>query len=217
MNEATPAAPVAETPATPPAATPSVTPATVTLTKEEHDQLARDAARARENQRKASLYDKIAGKGGSRFHAPVAPAAPSEDEREAAARAEDMKATQGLMRLASDPSFRDVLDSDPTLRNLLIENPLAVLPMLAPDALDADDAISLVKEALSGRRKPAPATPPAKPETPATPKTPEVPPAGGVNTPDRPANEALEAAKKIPNTEHSIAAMLKVKMGTGKK
>jgi hypothetical protein len=215
MNEATPAAPVTEAPVTPTAATPSVTTETVTLSKEAHDQLAKDAARARENQRKASLYDKIAGKGGSRFHAPVAPVAPSDDDREAAARAEDMKATQGLMRLASDPSFRDVLDSDPTLRSMLIENPLAVLPMLAPDALDADDAVSLVKEALAGRRKPA--TPAAKPDTPVTPKTPEVPPAGGVNTPDKPVNDALEAARKLPNTEHSIAGMLKARMGTGKK
>lgn len=208
-DEVTPAAPVTtEAPVTP-AATPSTTPpaTTVTLAKDAHDQLQRDAARARENQRKADLFDRQ-NKTGSRFGsaAPVTP--PTEEERIAAGHAEDKKAERGITRLAADPAFRDVLDADPTLRTLFLENPLAVLPILAPDALDADDAITLVKDALHARKKPVettPATPPV---------TPKVPPVGAVDTrTDADVATAVEAAKKLPNTEQSIAAMIAAKVG----
>lgn len=209
-EEVTPAATTTEAPVKP-VATPSTTPtAEVTLSKTEHDQLLRDAARGSANQRKADLYDKINGKGASRFGAPAVVTPPTEEERVAAGQAEDRKAERGLTRLALDPAFRDVLDADPTLRNLLAENPLAVLPMLAPDALDADDAVTLVKEALVARRKPAPVVP-AKPDATTTPEV-KVPPAGAVNTNDKPVNEEVEAAKKIPNTELSIAKMIGAKM-----
>lgn len=204
--------PAAETPpATPPAAaTPPVPPVeTVTLPKAAVDQLTKDAARAAGNQRKADLYDKHFGSKGTTFRAPAAPATPpSPEEQAAAGRAEDDKATRGLMAIAADPAFREVLDADPTLRNLLTTNPLAALPLLAPEALDADDALGLVKEALKARVKPAaPVTPPA------TPPTPPTPPAGGVNPPSKEVNERVEAARKLPGTENAIAGMVGARIG----
>lgn len=208
---ATPAVPSTEAPVVPPA-TPAI-PATetVTLSKEQHDQLARDAARATSNQSKADRYDKLVGKKGGHFGAPTAPVTPPTSEEMAeAASAEDRKAERGLLALAADPTLRAVLDADPTLFSLLRTNPLAVLPMLASDALDADDAVSLVKEALLKRAAPAtpPATPPVTP--PATPPNPIVPPNAVVN-------EELEAARKLPGTEQAIAAMVKARAGETKK
>lgn len=204
---ATPAAPEGGTPPAAPAATPAPTPEMVSLTKEAHDQLARDAARATSNQSKADRYDKLVGKKGGHFGAPATPVTPPTSEEIAeAASAEDRKAERGLLALAADPTLRGVLDADPTLRSLLTSNPLAVLPMYAADALDADDAVSLVKEALL--KKAAPATPPAPPPAtpPATPPTPVVPPHEEVN-------EAVEAARKLPNTESAVAGMIKARAG----
>jgi hypothetical protein len=170
--------------------------------------------RATGNQRKADLYDRTVGaKGNSHFkpQAPVTP--PTPDEQREAAEAEDRKAEKGLMSLALDPAYRTVLDSDPTLRDLLTKNPLAVLPVLAPDALDAVDAVALVKEALDKRKTPA--TPPASATPPTTPPT---PPAGGVNPPGTAVdNEAYEAARKVPNTENALAGMIGAKLGMRKK
>lgn len=201
-------APVA--PAVEPTA-PPIEPEKVTLTKEQHDQLARDAARARSLQSKADRYDKLVGKGGSHFKpsTPVTP--PTSEEIAESAAAEDRKAERGLLAIAADPVYRAVLDADPTLRNLLTSNPLAVLPMYAADALDADDAISLVKEALVALQKPA--TPPATP-----PETPPVtPPTGGVNPNDTPVNAEVEAARKNPNPERAIAGMIGARLKAGKK
>lgn len=221
MSEtATPAA-TAETPVVP-AATPvpatAATPApaaapveTVTLTKEQHDQLARDAARAAGNQRKADLYDRHFGNnGGAHFKAPAQVTPPTQEERQVQADAEDKKAERGILAIAADPEFRDILDADPTLRSLMLTNPLAVLPMLAPDALDAEDALTLVKDSLKAK-KPAPTTP-----APVVPPT-DVPKPGAVTTAeDQTVNEAVEAARKNPNTENAIAGMIGAKVRQGK-
>lgn len=216
---ATPAVPEATPPATP--ATPAPAPATpvapaateetVTLTKEQHDQLARDAARAASMQRKADLYDRHFGNSGSHFKTPAQVTPPTEEEKRVQADAEDKKAERGILAIAADPAFREVLDADPTLRNLMVSNPLAVLPMLANDALDAEDAMSLIKEEL-GKRKPAPATPPAPAPAPT-----EVPKPGAITTPtDQTVDEAVETARKNPNTEHAIAGMIGAKVRQGK-
>lgn len=215
----------AATPAAAPAA-PAATPAkppeseTVTLSKAEHEQLSRDAARAASAQSRADRLEKILGRsnGGSTFKEPT-PAAkapePSEEDRRAQATQEDVKASRGLTSLAVDPTYREILDADPTLRDLLIKNPLAALPLLAPDALDAEDAIELVKAKLDERKsslkKPASTTEPVKP-TPAA-----APPAGGVNATTEPVNEAYEAAKKLSNPESAIAGMVKAKLSGLKK
>ena len=210
MSEAAPpVVPDGGTPPVVPAAPPAPpVAATVTLSKEEHDRL---VGRATGNQRKADLYDKTIGKKGGHFGAPPAPATPpSDEERAAAASAEDRKAERGLLALAADPALREVLDADPTLRNLLTSNPLAVLPMLASDALDADDAVTLVREALI-KRKPV-ATPPATP-----PSTPATPPLGGVNPQDKPVNEEVEISRKNPNTERAVAGMIGARLKGMKK
>lgn len=212
-DAATPAAENGGTPPAVPAATPAPAdvkpvdkqPEMVTLTKEAHDQLLRDSARASSNQRKADLYDRITNTGGQgRFKPSSQVTPPSDEELKAKAHDEDVKAERGLYALAADPNYREVLDKDPTLRDLLIKNPLAVLPILAPDALDADDAISLVKDALNSR-KPAPAAAPASDPSK---DVPPAPPAGGVNPSDNPVNEEVENARKIPNTEKAIQGMV---------
>lgn len=218
----TAATPVENNGGTPPTA-PAATPAeknteTVTLSKEVHDQMARDAARAASNQRKADLYDRVVGGKGTRFNQPsVAKTEVTPEEREAVAATEDRKAERGLLSLALDPEYRDVIDSDPTLRELLTKNPLAVLPILAPDALDAEDAIGLVKEALKSRKKPS--VPPASEPAPAkpTPAAPSTPPPGGINTPDGNSNDEYEKARKNPKTENAIAGMVKARINQAAK
>lgn len=184
---------------------------TVTLAKDEVEQLRRDAARASTAQSKADRYDRLMRNGGSRFKAQTPSAAPSEDEQKLAADEEDRKAEKGLLGLAADPAYRELLDSDTTLRTLLTSNPLAILPVYAPDALDAEDAIALVKEKLSARvdelrRTKAPAGIPEQ-----KPAIPPAPPAGGVNPPSGTTPDAeYEAAKKSPNTERALAGMIKI-------
>ena len=210
-NVATPAANNDGLPSVPPAATPTVATEMLTLSKGEVEQLRRDAARASANQRKADLYDKMGGKGGSHFKPAAPPVAPTQEELKDAGTAEDRKAERGLLSLALEPAYRQALDSDPTLRDLLTKNPLAVLPLYAPEALDADDAVSLVKEFLNKRIVPPtpPVTPPAAP--------PATPPSGAVNPTAPQVDEAYEAAKKLPKTESAIAEMVKIKMSKGGK
>ncbi len=223
MSEA--ATPTVPQNGTPPAA-PVATPANpqpeekVTLDKKAHDQLVKDAARAGEAQSRADRYEGILKKngliGGGHFR-PAAPATPpTQEEKEANASAEDRKAERGLMALALDPEYREIIDKDPTLRDVLSKNPLAILPIMAPEALDADDAISLVKEAL-GKRKSAAAAPANLPATPPVPATPPAPPAGGINPSDAPVNEEVEAARKLPNTERAVAGMIGARLKAGKK
>lgn len=189
---------------------------TVSLSKEEHAQLLKDAARSSEAQGRADRFENILKKngllGGGHFKSVTPATPPTPEERQAAAAGEDLKAERGLLALALDPVYREVLDKDPTLRDLLTKNPLAILPMFAPDALDADDAVSLVKEALN-RRKSVP------PPTPLTPPTLPTPPVGAINANDKPVNEAVEVARKIPNTERAVAGMIgaRLKENAGKK
>lgn len=221
-DAATPTVPQGGTPPAAPVATPAnAQPESVTLDKAAHDQLVKDAARASEAQSRADRYEGILKKngllGGGHFK-PAAPVtSPSPEDRAAQAAEEDRKAERGLIGLALDPAFREVLDKDQTLRDLLTKNPLAVLPILAPDALDADDAVSLVREALNKKVTPL-ANPPANPPVSSTPPTPPTPPSGGVNPPrsDVP-NEEYEAARKNPKTEDAIAGMIKAKTKAGGK
>lgn len=211
-----------ETPSTPPTATPATSePEKVTLDKKAHDQLVKDAARASTAQSTADRYGNVlkrhgllGGQGHFKTSQPVTP--PSEEEAQAAGLEEDRKAERGLIALALDPAHRQVLDADPTLRDMLTKNPLAVLPIYAADALDADDAVSLVKEALVKRQAD---TPPANPEEKKPEETPATPPAGGVNPQDNPVNEEVEVAKKNPKTENAIAGMIgaRLKVASTKK
>lgn len=209
---------VATPAATPAPATPT-TPApeadSVTLPKAEVDNLRREAARAAEAQARADRLEKANKRTKTHFDPASKPAPPSQEDVEAQGRAEDAKAERGLMRLASNPEFREVLDADPTLRDLLLNNPLAVLPMYAADALDAEDALDMVKETLAARasaRKAAaaPAPDPKKPD-------PSTPPAGGVNVPTTAMSEseAYESAKKNPHTENALAGMIAAKIKSG--
>lgn len=219
MSEAAtpPVSPAATPPATPGATPANPQPETVTLDKKAHDQLVKDAARASTAQSDADRYKNQLQKhgliGGGHFK-PATPATPpTPEERQAAGAEEDRKAEKGLIALALDPIYREVLDKDPTLRDLLVKNPLAVLPILAPEALDADDALTLVKDALNKRKPVAP------PATPPTPPAPATPPVGAINANDKPVNEAVEAARKLPNTERAIAGMVgaRLKENAGKK
>lgn len=211
-NAATPTEQPTGTPAEAPVAAPAVEEAgLVKVSKEKLDQLERDAARAATNQRKAALYDRLSGKGpASPFAAKAAPAAaPTEDEREEASRREDMKAERLIMRLAAEPKYRAILDADTTLRDMMMNNPLAVLPVLAPDALDAEDALSLVTEKLDQKlsaiqaQKPA-ATAPAAPATEEQKK-----PAETMTVEQR-----VEEASKGKHLESSVAGMIRARLTT---
>lgn len=200
-----PATPVATPAETQPESTP-----VVTLSKEEHEQLARDAARARANQSKADRYDRMVSKGHFN-NAPQAPATPSPEDAAERASVEDRKAERGLLAMASDPKYRPLFDADPTLREMIVSNPLAVLPIYASDALDADDALALISEKFGERltKLQPPATPPA-PETPTAP--PATPPAGAINASEELPNQEYEAASKHPVTENAIAGMVQAKL-----
>lgn len=206
-NAATPGANNGGTPPAQQPATPAKTEGFVLTfkTKEEMENFQRDAARAPTLQSKADRWDRYVGKNGGHFK-PATPATPPTPEELAAHGAEeDKKAERGLLAIAADPTFREVFDADPTLRDLFTKNPLAVLPIYANDALDADDALDLVKDALTKLKKPA--TPPTTP-----PATPPTPPAGGVNPNDKAVDEEYEKARKNPNTETALAGMIKSKM-----
>jgi hypothetical protein len=186
----------------------------VQVSKEKLDQLERDAARAATAQReadaarrKAALYDRTMGKGlASPFSRQAAPvAAPTEDEQREQASREDAKAERLIMRLAAEPKYRALLDSDPTLRDLMVNNPLAVLPTLAPDAIDAEDALALVTEKLDARlttiNAPAPAAP-----------APATVPAPAVNTPSKSVEERVVEAQKAPHLRDAIAGSLAARL-----
>lgn len=199
-----------------------VKPETVTLTKEELAEKERLIAVGQGAQKELGRYQRVFGKIGDKggHFKPAAKAAtedgaatpPAEDQ----GAIEDRKAERMLLGIAADPEYRAVLDADPTLRDLFARNPLGVLPLLAPDALDAEDAKELVKEKLDARLE---AIKKASTENPApvatTEKKDEAPNAGGVNT--SPANQdaEYESARKVDNTEQAIAGMVKVKMKRG--
>lgn len=222
MSEAaTPTVPADGQPPVAPVATPAnPQPETVTLDKKAHDELVRNAARAGEAQSRADRYETVLKKngllGGGHFK-PAAPATPpTPEEREAAGAEEDRKAERGLLGVALDPNYREVLDKDPTLRDLLTKNPLAVLPIYASEALDADDAVELVKGMLDRRKS---NTPQPTPAVPATPTPPAVPPTGVINANDATVDENYEAARKNTNVEKAVAGMVsaKLKQSAGKK
>lgn len=128
-------------------------------------------------------------KTGQKSGSPAAtPATPAAGDGDGDGADEDVKASQGIMRLAMKPEYREVLDADPTLRTMFERNPLGVLPLFANDALDAEDALGLIEEELKTRAtkiaEKKTATPPATPAAPAaTPakKDTVVPTPGAVN------------------------------------
>lgn len=214
MSEAvTPGAEESKTPVTP--ATPAnATPGseTVTISKEVHDQLQRDAARAAAAQSKLDSLRGASKRNGGNFNATkkAAPATPPEDESDDNGIEEDVKAERGLLQIAVDPRYREVLDADPTLRELFIRNPLGVLPIMAKDAFDAEDALSLVKDELEKRL--ANLKKPTSPQPKEEPKAPDSPAAGAINPSDVEINAEYEAAKKISGTEQAIAGMIKANL-----
>lgn len=194
-----PVAPV--TPTTVPA------PEVVTISKVDYDKVSRDAARARANQSDADKYRAITKGGHFKAPAPIVP--PTQEELDAEGKNQDRIAERGLLQIAVDPAYRDVLDADPTLRDMFFKTPLAVLPLLANDAYNAEDAMTLVKEALDAKRvKPVVVAPVVVP--------PPTPSAGAINANDKVIDEEYEVAKKNPNTETSLAGMIKARIKSGK-
>lgn len=214
-NAATPAVQPDGTPAVAPAAAPAETNADmVQVSKEKLDQLERDAARAAtaqreaaEARRKAALYDRTMGKShASPFSRQPAPAAaPTEEEMREQASREDAKAERLIMRLAAEPKYRALLDADPTLRDLMVNNPLAVLPALAPDAIDAEDALALVTEKLDARlttiSTPAPVAP-----------APATAPAPAVDATKKSVDERVAEAQKAPHLRDAIAGTIAARL-----
>lgn len=186
---------------------------TVTLPKAELEQLKRDAARAAAAQSKADrLTRQLGGQTGFR-QTPVAPVPTERTDEQVAI--EERKAERGLINLALDPNYRELLDKNPDLRDMLTKNPLGALPILAPEALDAEDAIALVKEQLDLRAssikessaKAAPAPSPAAPAAPVAPKP------GATDAPSqKDIDTRVEEARKLPNAESAVAGMISAKL-----
>ena len=130
----------------------------------------------KKEERLKKLEKKFGFSGG--FKKTPAPAAPADGGDDGAA--EDEKAKGLLQGIALDPEYRDVLDANPILKDMLLRNPLSVLPLYASEAIDAEDAEGLVKEHLAGLKSKLPPANPA-PANPA-PKKEDTPPAGGENS-----------------------------------
>ncbi len=194
----------------------------ITLTKSEHEALIAKGAEvetARNLQaqadKKSARLEKLLNRGGVHSFAKNTTTPPADngagnltrDELDEKGIVEDRKAEKGLVAIAMNPKYREIFDADSTLRNLLSTNPLGVLPVLAPDALDAEDALELVTEkldALLAKSKPPVVTPPVV--------TPPTPPVGAANPSNVELDSKYEEAKKIPNTENALASMIKVGM-----
>src|SRR3972149_6015484 len=136
-NAATPVVPKTEAPVVPTATPASNAAEMVNLSKEAHDQLVRDAARASEAQSRADRYESVLKKNG----------------------------------LIGGGDFKPAMAATP----------------------------------------PPPANPPPPPLA--------TPPVGAINANDKPINEEVEAARKLPNTERAIAGMIgaKLRASGGKK
>lgn len=219
---ATPAPPSNGIPPAPGAPNPALSngaiPETVTLTKEEHEKLlsekARAEARAAEAQSRADKLSKSAGAPGKTLLGKAIPQ-PSAEELEAASSAEYQKALREVSLVSTDPEFREVLDSDQTLRTLMALNPEVVMQMYAPDAVDAQDVRTSLRTELSTRlekirQSKAPAPAPAPPTTPPTPNPNPAPNPGGQPNSKQ---QAMDNARGITNAEDRMAAMIKAKMG----
>ena len=199
-----------------------VTPANaeqVTVSKEEFERLSREAARAAEAQSRADRIEAAQQRQEKHFKGAPAPKnPPSAEEREAIGMEEDRKAERGLIGLALEPKYREILDADATLRTLFTQNPLGVLPVLAPKAFDAEDALTLVRQELDKRVADKKASlPEAKPAQPVD--APKVPPSGGVNPSDTAVDAEYEDARKLPGTEQAVVGMIKAglkRLGAGK-
>lgn len=90
---------------------------------------------------------------------PVSPS-PAGDDDITVSTAEDRKAERGLIALALKPEYRDVLDADPTFRDMLTKAPLSILPLYAADSVDAEDAVQQITEYLDDKKsKLTPAAP----------------------------------------------------------
>lgn len=179
------AAPTGDNPPAPAAAEPSapatdVTPPapapaeeTVTVKKSDWDrQVGRQSALDRK-EKLLERREKALARGevfSFKQQAPAAPAqgaSPAGDDEPGVATSEDLKAERMLIRLSASPEYREVLDADPTFRDLLSQNPLSLLPIYASDAIDAEDAVELMKEELNRRKESATAAPAAAPAAPA--------------------------------------------------
>jgi len=200
----------------------------VTLTKEEHDTLVKKAEevetaknlQAQADKKTARLEKILKGNKLSFTKKSTEVASKEEPNSEVGSNEqdilEDRKAESGLISIAIDPKYREILDNDPTLRDLFTKNPLAVLPILAPEALDAEDAIELVKDKLDEKlisiksKKEEIITSEKKEDKP-------TPPEGGLNVASEEVDVKYEEAKKNPNTESALAGMIKVGLSNLKK
>ena len=220
----------AEVKGTTPPAAPKDTPAdksqqgdNVTLTKEEHNLLKKQAAIASSAQKKADRLERLVNRKtregvftGKPAPEPITP--PTTDELKVQGEEEDRKAEMGVMRLSTDPKYRKILDSDETLREMMTKTPINMLRMYANNPVDAEEAIDMVTEHLDSRLEAMnidPATTDPKPA--ANTDEPAIPPAGGVNVAAAQTDEVMEGFKKMSNVEDAVSKMVKHKMNFGRK
>jgi len=133
----------------------------VTLTKAEADELRAKAARTERAESLQSQADKRARQARSdarRAQAKLRVASPNKagdggaegsDDLAIAEQAEiERDAIQGIMQLGFEPKYSELLRSDDTLRQILSDNPLA---LIKGEVMDAEEAVDQVRENLDVR------------------------------------------------------------------
>lgn len=204
---ATPPAPSPAAPATPPQPTPPAQ--VITLSKEDHDKLQRQAAQASTAQHdKDVLQNKL----DAMSRRKVAPLPPLEAQAVATVK------SQVASAVIANPKYAPLLQKNPLLAKVLAKNPLGLLDK--DEFLDEEDATNQVLDFLDAEivKLGDPAAPAAPNPAPAAPAPKEANPGGDSEptaTPTEKAKkEAEEARAKLPpqkRIEQSIESRLAIK------
>lgn len=133
---------------------------TVTLSKADHEKLQGDLKQARDLQsqsdkarraaeRKARILESRAKGGAENGDGQTADPAPVDLEYTDTEKQQIMgQAEKGVLQLlVGNDQYREVLNNDPTLKDIISKNPLALIT----EYIDAEDAVEQIKEMLDGR------------------------------------------------------------------
>jgi len=137
-------------------------------------ELEKEKARLAKARRKA----KLAKERVFSFEEPEEEPEPTEDELALITEKETLKVEKGVLGILKSDEYSKLLEADPTLREILENNPLG-LPVFKELPIDAEDALYKIEEYLSERAAKLPVDESGKKE----PETPPAPEAGPTNPP----------------------------------
>jgi len=132
----------------------------ITLKKSEHDQLTAKAERAERAEALQAQADKRAQRTRSdlrKARAKLRVAGPKSSDTDAGDSTDladveqaqmETDATKGIMQLGFDPKYQTLMQKDATLREILSDNPLA---LVKGEVMDAEEAIDQVRDNLDER------------------------------------------------------------------